>query len=75
MSCTKVDLANKNNHSRMQLFGQISYLQITGTRVNITQTLEVINVQTLMYEPLIDIPNWKLYDLYRKVCSELTILA
>ncbi len=39
MSCTKVDLANKNNHSRMQLFGQISYLQIVGTRVNITQTL------------------------------------
>ena len=38
-------------------------------------TPESIHVNAFMYEPLIDIPNWKLYDLYRKVCSELTILA
>ena len=29
-------------------FGEFRYLQTTGTRVNITQTLEVINLQTLI---------------------------
>ena len=34
-------------------------------------TPESIHVNAFMYEPLIDIPNWKLFDLYNKVCAEL----
>lgn len=34
-------------------------------------TPESIHVNAFMYEPLIDIPNWKLFELYNKVCAEL----
>lgn len=36
-------------------------------------TPESIHVNAFMYEPLIDIPNWKLFALYKKVCTELRI--
>ena len=34
-------------------------------------TPENIHVNSFMYEPLIDIPNWQLYDLYNDVKSKL----
>ena len=34
-------------------------------------TPESIHVNAFMYEPLIDVPNWKLFDLYSRVCHEL----
>ena len=34
-------------------------------------TPESIHVNAFMYEPLIDIPNWKLFELFNKVCAEL----
>ncbi len=34
-------------------------------------TPENIHVNAFMYEPLIDIPNWQLYDLYRSVKEKL----
>lgn len=35
-------------------------------------TPESIHVNAFMYEPLIDIPNWQLFDLYREVKTTLT---
>lgn len=32
-------------------------------------TPESIHVNAFMYEPLIDIPNWKLFDLYEQCCQ------
>ncbi len=34
-------------------------------------TPENIHVNAFMYEPLIDIPNWQLYDLYKSVKEKL----
>lgn len=36
-------------------------------------TPESIHVNAFMYEPLIDIPNWKLFELFNKVCAELVL--
>lgn len=46
--------------------------QIVGEKNTVSLiTPESIHVNAFIHEPLIDISNWKLFELYSEVCSEL----
>lgn len=69
LECTK---------NQMRVWMKRAKPHITQEKYDVLNTVglitpESIHVNAFMYEPLIDIPNWKLFELYNKVCTELVI--